>query len=336
MGNKFKVIVLMCVLVLSVIYCAYSDDDSIKEKQTVADKHNEKKHWSQWEKVKVAAAQVEIHTDTQIDQIIKYIDRAGADKAQIIVLGEYLLGPFHQDTSDAVARVSDAAKRNHIYVVVGGWEEFEIGAYAVKKKNAYANTALIFDRQGKIVGKYNKTHAAIGGAPHGWPARGDELEWLMKPGDSYPTFQLDFARVGIMTCYDGYFPESASSLSLNGAEIILWINGRAGPIEEFVVKADIFRNYCAIISTNLGPGSGTMIGTWPYNILAIVKETGNHYITAELNLKDLRCNRTNSRVFHQRRPDIYGSVIRSHQPWKVYEDIQGMVFEGYPAEGKND
>jgi len=110
MGNKFKVIILMFVLVLSVSYCAYSDDGSAKEKQTVAEKNTKVKHWPQWEKVKVAAAQVEIHTETQIDQIIKYIDRAGVDKAQMIVLGEYLLGPFHQDTSDAVKRVADAAQ----------------------------------------------------------------------------------------------------------------------------------------------------------------------------------------------------------------------------------
>jgi len=337
MRNKFNVIVLVLALVLTVNCCTASSDDPnlAKEKQAVAEKLNEEKHWSQWEKVKVAAAQVEIHTDTQIDQIVEFIDRAGTDKAEMIVLGEYLLGPFYKDSSDVVKRVSDAAKRNNIYVVVGGWEEFELGAYTAKKKNAYANTALIFDRQGKIIGRFNKVHAAIGGPPHFWPAKGDEHEWLMKPGDSYPTFQLDFARIGIMTCYDGYFPESASCLSLNGAEIILWLNGRAGPIEEFVVQTDIFRNYCALISTNLGPGSGTMIGTWPCNILAIIKETGSHYITAELNLKDLRRHRTNSRVFHQRRPEVYGPVTDSHQPWKVYEDIEGMVIEGYNVEKKS-
>jgi len=349
MKNRFNIAVWMFTLLLAVGYYAHAEDnptksltahpdnpESAKENQSVTDKHNQKNHWSQWETVKIAAAQVEIHTDSQIDRIVEFIDRAGADKAQMIVLGEYLLGPFYQDTSPAVKRVADAAQRNHIYVVVGGWEEFQPGAYAAKKKNAYANTALIFDRQGKIIGKYQKTHKAIGGAPHCWPPKGDEHEWLMKHGDGYPTFQLDFARVGIMTCYDGYFPESASCLSLNGAEIILWLNGRAGPVEEFVVQTDVFRNYCAMVSTNLGPGSGTMITTWPANTLAHITENGNHYISADLDLKNLRWYRANSRVHHQRRPELYNSITKPHQPWKVYENIEGMIFEGYPDQKKTD
>ena len=271
--------------------------------------------------VKIAAAQVEIHTGNEVDVIVGYINQAGKDKADIIVLGEYLLGPFFK-TSEGIQRVAKAAKENNIYVVVGGWEEFEKGAFAVKKKNAYANTALIFDRSGKIIGRYNKTHKAIGANEYCWPPKGDEHEWLMKAGDEYPTFQLDFGRIGIMTCYDGFFPESATSLSLNGAEIILWMNGRAGPVEDFIVKADMFRNYCAMVSTNLAPGSGTMIGTWPAGLLAHITETGNHYIIADVDLKQLRRYRKNSRIFHQRRPDLYKAVTEKHEPWKVYESLK--------------
>jgi len=274
---------------------------------------------SEQQRIKVAAAQVEIHTGKEIDTIVRFINKAGEDKAELIVLGEYLLGPFYKDSSDGVKRVAKAARENNIYVIVGGWEEYDEGAYAAKKKNRYANTALLFDRDGKIIGKYNKTHKAIGDVPYFWPPKGTEHEWLMKAGEEYPVFELDFGRIGIMTCYDGYFPESASTLSLKGAEIICWINGRAGPVEDYIVKTDMFRNYCSMITTNLGPGSGTMIGTWPNMILAHVSENGNHYISAELDMKELRDQRKNSRVFHQRRPEIYGEIVKQHKPWEVYE-----------------
>jgi len=272
--------------------------------------------------VKIAAAQVEIHTTNQVNVIIDYISQAGKDKADMIVFGEYLLGPFYNNTSEAVERVAKAAMENNVNVVVGGWEEFELGAYASKKKDAFANTALIFDRAGKIVGKYSKAHGAVGGAPYGWPPKDTDEEWIMKEGDGFPTFELDFGRVGIMICYDGYFAESAASLSFNGAEIILWLNGRANAVEECIVKTDMFRNYCAMIATNLGPGSGTMIGNWPFGIKAHVQETGNHYIIADIELEYLRLQRKNSRTFHQRRPEIYGALTEQHEPWKAYESLK--------------
>lgn len=275
-------------------------------------------HWSDWETVKVAAAQTEIHTGKELEWILKNIERAGADHAEMLVLGEYILGPFVDAESPNVAAVSQAAKKAAMYVVVGGWEELEPGGFAARKKGAYANTTLIFDRQGDILGRFRKVHPAVGEGPYCWPPLGHEVEWLMQPGDGFPVFQLDFAKIGIMTCYDGYFPESAACLSLKGAEIILWNNGRAGPVEPWLVKADMFRNYCHLIATNLAPGSGTLIGSWPNVILAHVTETGNHYISAELNLKGLRTARVNSRVFHQRRPELYRTLVEKHRPWEVY------------------
>jgi len=69
---------------------------------------------------------------------------------------------------------------------------------------------------------------------------------------------------------------------------------------------------------NLAPGSGTMIAPWPANILAHVKETGDHYITAEIDLEALRIQRKHSRVFHQREPEKYGVITQEMNPQKKY------------------
>ncbi|RKX38317.1 MAG: hypothetical protein DRP64_15870 [Verrucomicrobia bacterium] len=273
------------------------------------------------DRVKIAAGQVDLTADRH-EIVIDYIDRAGSDGADMIVLPEYILDEFtlpHAPDSH-VARVAEAAKRNNIYVIVGGWEEFEKGAFLKKKKGMFSNTALLFGRDGSIVGKYRKVHGAVGQPPHFWPAKPEgDLEWIMQEGNEFPVFDLDFGKVGIMICYDGYFPETANILSLNGAEIVAWINGRQGSVEDFMVRSDMYRNYIAMVATNLGPGQGTMIGTWPERILARVDQTGSHYIVAEIDLKDLRFRRANSRVHHQKKPQIYTPITETRKIWEAYE-----------------
>ncbi len=278
--------------------------------------------WLECKTAKIAAAQIDIGEGSDpLGEMVAFIQRAGEEECDLIAFPEYLLGPFPSEgePSENLKRILEAAKAAKIFVVVGGWQEFTPGAYSAMRKNEFSNTTLVIDRQGKVIGKYSKTHRAIGpNSPHFWPPEGNEPEWLMEAGDDFPTFQLDFARIGIMTCYDGYFPECSALLSLQGAEIIIWNNGRAGSIETFIVQTDMFRNYCAMVATNLGTGSGTMIGTWPATILAHVPETGSHYISAEIDLADLRWRRTYSRTFHQRRPEIYQEIVKQHQPWKSY------------------
>lgn len=280
------------------------------------------KPWLNVQKVRVSAAQVEIHTGNELQVIEQHIQQAGADGSQLIVLPEYCMGVFYQDSSTNLNRIKELAQEHNIYVVIGGWEEYEQNAFVNRIQDGYSNTVVIIDRQGQIIGKYSKTHKAVGSPPYFWPPNADDAEWTMRAGSEYPVFQLDFAKIGIMVCYDGFFPESAHILSLKGAEIVLWLNGREGAIEDFIVKSDMFRSYCAMIATNLAPGSGTCIGSFPATILAQITQPGNHYITAEIDLKSLRLHRKNSRVFHQRRPEIYFPIAETHRPWRDYDGWQ--------------
>ena len=142
----------------------------------------------------------------------------------------------------------------------------------------------------------------------------------MKRGQDFPVFDLDFGRIGILTCYDGWFPETSRILSLKGAEILIWINGRRGTVEDFIVESSVFQNEVAMVTTNLAYGAGTMIGQWPAQILAACTEPRESYITATINLEHVRKARENSRNLQQRRPDLYGEITRpigtDHQPGK--------------------
>ena len=89
--------------------------------------------------------------------------------------------------------------------------------------------------------------------------------------------------------------------------------------EDFLVKADMYRNYIAMIATNLAAGSGTMIGIYPNVILARVNETGDHYITVEIDLASLRNQRKHSRCFHQRAPEKYKVITSKISPQDKYK-----------------
>ena len=205
-----------------------------------------------------------------------------------------------------------------------------VGCWEVSGDGSFANTALLFDRSGKIAGKYHKVHAAVdhfeGQPPWSRPPQGkddewfltNDPEWKMERGRDFPVFDLDFGRVGILTCYDGWFPESSRILSLKGAEILVWINGRKGTVEDFLVKSAMFQNEVAMVATNQAYGSGTTIGQWPAEILAACTEPKEGYITATIDLGRVRKARQNSRNLRQRRPEAYGEIVRpigtDHQP----------------------
>ncbi len=141
----------------------------------------------------------------------------------------------------------------------------------------------------------------------------NDPEWVMEPGKELPVFDFDFGRVGVMTCYDGWFPEPARVMSLRGAEMIVWINGRGGTVEDFIVKSTVFRSHVAMVTANQAYGSGTMIADWPARILSRSPDKTESYITATINLKKIRQIRSTSRNFQQRRPDLYGELTTRGQ-----------------------
>ena len=275
---------------------------------------------NQLDHVKVAAVQISGYDKVVIPgqdldvvkKVISYIDKAANDNAEIVVFPEYYLGRIKIPGKESEA-IAAAAKRNHIYVVIGGWEVYE--------DESFTNVALLFGRDGEIEGKYFKVHAAVDNyegepafrnPPEGkdtqWFLENDP-EWIMKKGMEFPVFDLDFARIGMLTCYDGWFSEPFRILSLKGAEILIWTNGRLGRVEEYIVQAAMHQNTVSMICTNQAYGAGTMIADWPSTIKAKCSEIGEQYITATLNLKQLRQGRLNNRNSQQRRPDVYQDLL---------------------------
>ena len=80
---------------------------------------------------------------------------------------------------------------------------------AEEENGFYFNSTALIDRSGNIIGKYRKTHLPK-----------CELEIGFSHGDELPVFDMDFGKVGVLTCFDIEFFEAGRVLRNKGAEII--------------------------------------------------------------------------------------------------------------------
>ncbi len=145
-----------------------------------------------------------------LTQFAGFIDKAGEQKADIVCLPEGITvvstGKNYLEVSEPVPGpttnfLGQLAKKYKMYIVAGIYE---------KEGPIVYNTAVLMGRDGKLVGKYRKVTLPR-----------EEIDGGITPGDSFPVFETDFGKIGIMICWDVYFPEPARMLAQKGAEIIL-------------------------------------------------------------------------------------------------------------------
>ena len=144
-------------------------------------------------------------------QFERLIEDASKQKADLVVLPETLtyfgLGKSYADCSEPVPGPStfyfgELAKKHDLYIVAGLLE---------KDRHLVYNVAALLGPGGKVVGKYRKTCLPR-----------SEISGGITPGKDYPVFETRFGKLGMMVCYDGFFPEVARQLSMRGAEVIAW------------------------------------------------------------------------------------------------------------------
>ena len=93
------------------------------------------------------------------------------------------------------------------------WKMYVSGTTYIRRGDLVYNTAPLFDRQGKLMGTYDKVMLYD-----------PELDQGATSGTRFPVFDMDFGRMGIITCYDSWFPDTARLLALQGAELALLPN----------------------------------------------------------------------------------------------------------------
>jgi len=139
------------------------------------------------------------------------IAEAAKKQADLVVLGETItyvgVGKDYHECAEPIPGPSTAyfgelAKKHDLYIVVGLLE---------REKHLVYNVAVLIGPEGAVVGKYRKVCLPRSEVEHG-----------IAPGHEYPVFRTRFGTLGMMVCYDGFFPEVSRELAGRGAEVIAW------------------------------------------------------------------------------------------------------------------
>jgi predicted amidohydrolase len=168
-------------------------------------------------------------------QFAPLIAEAARQKADLVVLPEtltyYGTGLKMHECAETIPGPSTdyfakLAREHDLYIVAGLVER--------DGKTIY-NTAALLGPDGSLVGRYRKVTLPRG-----------EIEAGITPGRDYPVFDTRFGKVGMMICYDGFFPEVARALAIKGAEVIAWPVWGCNPL---LARARACENHVYVVSS---------------------------------------------------------------------------------------
>jgi len=173
--------------------------------------------------IKIAIIQMKVSNDknANIFKAEQMISEAVKDERspELLVLPEMFNCPYQSDlfpeyaeeegeyTYQQLARI---ARENQIYLLGGSIPE--------REGNKIYNTAYIFDREGRNIGKHRKIHLFDIDIEGGQTFRESDT---LSSGNSIEVFETDIGKIGVIICYDIRFPELSRLLVEKGAEIIL-------------------------------------------------------------------------------------------------------------------
>jgi predicted amidohydrolase len=154
--------------------------------------------------------------EQMIDQAAAQSQRKYGGKLDLVVLPEHAIQTEKRGgdvtaaqkavplEGEVVDRMAAKARQYHTYLIV---------PLIRAEGNCYTNSAALLDRDGKLVGVYDKIHP-VGRA-------GDaRLENGITPGSGFPVFDCDFGRIGIQICWDMSYTDGFDTLGKAGAEIV--------------------------------------------------------------------------------------------------------------------
>lgn len=155
-----------------------------------------------------------------LDESIKGIHQAADQGAQLVLLQELHMGPYfcqceraeQFEMAEAIPgptteRIAAIARERAVVIVASLFERRAAGLYH--------NTAVVFERDGTLAGIYRKMH--IPDDP------GYYEKYYFTPGDlGFTPIQTSLGKLGVLVCWDQWYPEAARLMALAGAELLLY------------------------------------------------------------------------------------------------------------------
>lgn len=271
-----------------------------------------------------------------LEKALRGIREAAQKGAEVICLPELFRTPYfcteeqtdidYTDELPGVVGEALSALAKELGVVIVGGSVFE------RHSDGNLNTAVIYDADGSMVGRYSKTHI-----PHD-PAF-YEQNYFTPAVSNYKVFPVKVrgqeVRIGVLICYDQWFPEAARSLALLGADIIFYptaIGTVQGVVQEegdwhdawrTVQRGHAIANATIVAAVNRVGIEGNSVfwgGSFVSDAFGRVLAEGTNreeVVVAPVSLAHSTQVKEGWRFFKERRPDSYSLLLEPKSKFKM-------------------
>jgi N-carbamoylputrescine amidase len=264
-----------------------------------------------------------------LDKAEALVRRAAAQGAQIVLLQELFETAYFCKDQNAVhfALARPAAGNATIRRFAALARELGVVlpiSFFEQANNAYYNSVVVVDADGRELGLYRKSHIPDG--------PGYQEKYYFNPGDSgFRVWQTAYGRIGVGICWDQWFPECARSMALQGAEVLLYPTAIGSePQDPSINSHEHWRrtmqghaaaNLMPLVASNrIGRERGESCAVTFYGQSFIADPTGALVASAEeteavllanFDLDAVARQRAAWGLFRDRRPEFYGALLTS-------------------------
>ena len=280
-------------------------------------------------KIKVAATQMSCDwkIENNIKKSIHLIEKAAKEGANIILLQELFQTPYFCiqydeeifklaqtfENNSLLNKMSEIAKKYQVVLPISFFE---------KDNNAYFNSIAVIDADGRILGKYRKSHIPDGA--------GYLEKYYFNPGNTgFKVWETAYGKIGIGICWDQWFPEVARIMALKGAEVLFYPTAIGDELMsdydssgawQRVMQGHAAANIIPVVASNrIGSESvkGQTNGFYGKSFICdrsgkILEEASKdkeEIIVAEINTEEDHLFRRNWGLFRDRRTDLYDEIL---------------------------
>ncbi len=281
---------------------------------------------------KVGLVQMSCSSDAKqnMDKAVKGIREAAEKGANIVCLQELFTSLYFCDVEDyenfKLAESIPGASTDQLSVVAKELGVVIIASLFEKRtQGIYHNTTAVLDADGTYLGKYRKMHIPDDPAYY--------EKFYFTPGDlGYKVFQTKFAKIGVLICWDQWYPEAARLTALMGAEVLFyptaigWATSQdqATNDEQFNAWQTIQRSHAVangvhVVSVNrVGFEQNGAMKFWggsfvanPFGrLLSQASHDNEEVMVVEIDTQKTDSYRTHWPFMRDRRIDSYGDIVK--------------------------
>jgi len=280
--------------------------------------------------LKVATIQMKMSEDSKLNKAkaMEMVIESASKGANIILLpelfeslyfckdmdGKYFSLAHPQEGHPLLEGFAKLAKKLKVVLLV---------SYFEKDKEKYYNSLVVMDADGSILDNYRKTHIPDG--------PGYEEKFYFTPGDTgFKVYDTFYGKIGAGICWDQWFPETARSLALLGAELIFFPTAIGSEPEIKVDSKDHWQTVQmgqaaanivpVIVANRIGVEEGESCSLTFFGSSFMTDHTGQkiceasrdkeEILYAEYNLEENEKLRQYWALFKDRRPECYHKLTQ--------------------------